>query len=236
MSTIAQDIVTLAVLRSQLNDASLVPAPIIFKAMSIYERQVFFRAAQIDPEYFGTNADTSTRVLFTDSWNISVVPGNIAAITKAVVKTVIGSFSGVVAGTVINLVKMRFPDVEVAPRAFVRGRMLTGYGTELGSDSFNIVTKVTLYYASLPAVITSGSSVMTIPDEWLDLVVLPIARLMCLRDRRPDDAQIIDAEFKEVVAMFEQAVMIYDHGAARPLPSIPPLAALMASGGGRPNA
>lgn len=231
MSTTAQEVMSLAVLRSQLNDVNLVPSPIIFKAIGIYEREAYIRAARLDPEYFGTSGATAARAAFTDPWNISTVPANIAAVTKVEINAITGTVVGLAVNDPVNLVKLRFPDVEIVPRAYVRGRQIFGYKTELGANSANMVSKLTVYYAPIPTAPTSGSSVMTIPDEWLDLVVLPIAKLMCLRDRRPDDAQLLDAELQALYALFEQAVLIYDHGAARPLPSIPPLP--LSLGGGQ---
>jgi hypothetical protein len=223
MSTTAQDIVTLATLRSQLNDPALVPSPTIFKAIGIYERQAYLRAARLDPEYFGTSADTSIRSTYTASWNISITPGNIAAVTSAVVKAIVGTVTGISVGTSLNMVKLRFPDLEPAPRIYIRGRQIFGYLTELGAADANMVSQLTINYAPIPVAPTSGSSVMTIPDEWIDLVILPVAKLMCLRDRRPEDAQALDAELKETYALFEQSVLLYDHGSKRPLPSVPAL-------------
>lgn len=222
MSTV-QDVLDLAELRSQLNDQTLINPALLVKATSMYERQAFIRAARINPAYFGATGDSATRANFTDPWAITVVPGPIAAVTQLFVSAVVGS-PGLVVGDRINLIDIRFPDMEIFPRAYIRGRQLYAYNNELGGSNGNMVTKVKLNYSQLPTAATAVTSNMTIPDEWLDLVVLPVAKLMCLRDRRPEDAQLIDAELTALYGLFSEAVLLFEQGAIRPLPSLPPLA------------
>ncbi len=226
MSSIVQDAIDLAVIRSQLNDPSTINATTLIKAIALYERQAFIRAALINPGYYGLVGDTSTRAQFMAPWGITATPGGIVALTKVVVKTIVGTVAGVSVGDEIHLIDLRFPDLDAAPRAYVRGRQLYGYNTELGSADANMVTKLTLSYSPLPTAPTLASQSLTIPDEWIDLVVLPTAKLMCLRDRRPEDAQALDIELKELYEIYAQALLIFDQGAARPIPSIPSLAGL----------
>lgn len=223
MAYTALNIVQMAVLRSALNDQNLFDTfdPGL-KAISQYEKQVYVRAARLNPEFFGATANTGVRGAWTDPWDLSAAPGNIAAVTRARVQALVGGVSPVV-GDQVNLVTLRYPAAELAPRAYIRNRKIYAYKDELGTNNSNMVTQLQIDYALMPVPITSINQTMTIPDDWADLVVLPIAKLMCMRDRRPDDAAGIDAELKDLFALFEQAVLLFDQGVSRPFESVPSL-------------
>lgn len=223
MAYTALNVVNMAVLRSALNDQNLFDTfdPGL-KAISSYERQIYIRAARLNPEFFGDTANTAARLAWTDPWDLSATPGKVAAVTRARVQALTGIVTPVV-GDQVNLVTLRYPSAEIAPRAYIRNRKIYAYQTELGTNSSNMVTQLQIDYALMPNPITSINQTMTIPDDWVDLVVLPIAKLMALRDRRPDDAAAIDAEFKDLLNLFDQEVLVFDQGVSRPLESVPTL-------------
>lgn len=221
MATTAQIIIDRAVQRGALNNPDLVPSAQLLQYISMYERAVYLRAGRVNPDYFGTDGSTATRALFTDAWDLAATPGNVAVVTRIEVVTIVGSVSGVVAGDKINLISRRWPEVDLAPRAFVRGRKVTGFGVELGANSSNMVTVLKVFFSPLPAVVTTLSQSLTIPDEWTGLVELPLAKTLALRDRRLDEIPAIDAEYQFIFQLFEEGALAFDHSVRRPLASVP---------------
>lgn len=221
MSVTGQDILDLAVERSELNNASLVSPAQVLRYISKAEAAVYVRAAQRDTDYFGVSGTTTVRTSETESWNIHATPGNIAALTRVECNAVVGSPVCAGPGVPINLVRFTAPETSIAPRAYMRNRRLFGYLDELGADSSNYVSQLKLYYSPLPPVLTTLSQTLLLPDEWIDLVALPLARFLSIRDRRLDEAQLIDQEYVFNLQLFDEAVSTFFHGAPRHLGAIP---------------
>jgi hypothetical protein len=221
MSTTAQNCIDYALERSSLSDVQLVNVPAALALLANEEKKAYITAARLDPEYFGTSGDTATRASYTASWSLDAAPGDVAAVSRAYAKTIVGTVSGVVAGTKINLVDMRWPGLDLAPRAYVRGRKIVPHETELGTGNSNMVTVVTVWYSQLPTAPTTVASTISLPDEWRDLLVLPLAKMFCVRDHRVEEAAVFDAELKGLIQTFAEAVLSYGHGVRRPLPSVP---------------
>ena len=234
MATTAQQVLDLAIQRSSLNNPDLFPAAQVVRYIANAERAAYLLAAKLNPEYFGANADTSTRSGFVDPWDLNVTPGGVASVTRAEVKTITGTVTNdgvnIVVGDKVNLVSYRWPQLDLSPRAYIRGRKLSGYLTELGAANDNMVTVLDLFYAQLPAGVTTLSATLSLPDEWVDLLVLPLAKNFALRDQRAAEIAAIDDEYKLILSVFTQAVEFYDAGAIRPIQSVPLPTALDASG------
>ncbi len=226
MATTGQQALDRALERSGLNAADLIPTPEILQYMGSYQMQVFLEAAKLNPEYYGKNADTATRAAFGDSWDLSATPGDIASITMAEVKTIAGTVAGIAVGDTINLISRRWPQLHVTPRAYIRNRKLTGYLTELGAADANMVTVVDIFYAELPANPSALTVALRTPDEWIDLIVLPLANTFALRDRRMDESGLIKEEYGQLLATYRQALGVYDGGVTRPINSVPVATAL----------
>lgn len=238
MSVTAQQIFDRAIARSSLNAAALIPTTETLSWISTYQRKAFLLAAQLNPEYFGKTADTSTRTAFSDSWDITAVPGDVAALMRVKVATITGTVSGVAVGDFLNLINLRWPGLNVSPRAYVRGMKISGHLTELGANNSNMVTKLTLDYAEMPVVLTAMTNSLRLPEEWSHLIEVPLARVFAIRDKREEEAQFLADEYNENLQLFQQAVFVYDAGTPRPLQSYAPTpffgnAAQPAVGGGR---
>ena len=227
----AQNIIDNAVDRSGLNDVALVNTPRALDVISSEQRGIYLLAAQLDPDYFGMDGLTSVRAAYTDSWDLTVNPGNVAVVTKAVIAamTVLVP-TGLTVGQKVNLAWFRNPDLEQAPRAYIRNRNLVPYGTELGTATLSMVTQLRVYYSPLPAIVTSASQTLALPDEWKQLLVLPLARVLSIRDLRAEETQVLDQEYTKVLGNFQSAVVAFAHGATRPLQQIPAIPMLSAQG------
>lgn len=221
MATTAQTIIDRAVQRSALNNPDLVPSAQLLQYISIYERAVYLRAGRMNPDHFGTDASSATRVNFTDAWDLAATPSNVAVLTRAEVLTIVGTVTGVAVGDKVNLISRRWPEIDVAPRAYVRNKKVTGFGTELGAANPNMVTVLKVFFSPVPATVTTLAQSLTIPDEWTALIELPLSRTLALRDRRLDEVSAIDEEYKFLQGLFDEAVFAFDHSVRRPLASVP---------------
>lgn len=227
MATTAQDALNLAIQRASLNNADLIAPKQVVRFLANSEKQTYLKAAKFNPSHFGTTGDTSTRAAFGDSWNLATTPGGIAAITYIIVKTIVGTVTsgGIVlaVGDTINQVDSRRNrhKFALAPRAYVADRKLFGVDDELGADDSNMVTVATISFAILPTGPTALAQSMTIPDEWIDLVVLPLAKIFAVRDNRLQEAKLIMEEFAALKTSFEEHVGVYDGSAIRDPHSVP---------------
>lgn len=221
MAVTVQEAIDAAVQRSALNNPDLVPTAQMLRYTESFEKKAFLDAAQANPDFFGLEADTASRADNTASWDLAVTPGDVALVSRAEVKTITGSVTGVAIGDKVNLISVRFKEMQVAPRAYIRDRKIFQVGDELGDGGAAFVDTLTIFYSKLPTAITTLSQALTLPDEWADLVVLPLARVLAIRDRRADEAQVINEEFNFVFQSFIQEVGSFDHGATRPLIAIP---------------
>lgn len=221
-----QEVVDDAVARAGLNTVSGIADAILRRAITRYQHQAYLRAARVNPEFFGKTGATATRAAFTDSWNLATTPGDVAAVIKATVAAKVGTLTPTnhAVGAEVHLISGRtaWPLLKPAPRAYLRGRRITGYSTELGADSSNMITQLTLLYAELPTALAALGNSLALPDEWSDLVVIPLARFLALRDRRMDEVTTLDREYGEVLQNFELAINTYDVGLLKPIDSTPP--------------
>lgn len=221
MST-AQEILDQAIQRSDLNNPDLVPTAQVLKYISSFERRVYLRGARINPDYFGTEAVSETRSAFTDPWNLVTTPGDVAAVTRLEVHTLAGTVTGVLVGDKVNVISRRWPSVEVSPRAYIRGQKVYAYNDELGAADANMVTILNVFYSVLPTAVAALATSLTLPVEHDQLVILPLARVLAIRDRRLDEVSGIDAEFTMELQIFDEAAQIYDHAAVRPIKAVAP--------------
>jgi hypothetical protein len=220
MATV-QNIIDRAVERSNLNDSALISTTELIAYVSSFEQQVYMEAARENPDYFGVEGNTAARGSSTATWDLSANPGNVSAISKIEIAASVGSPSGLSAGDEIDLVSIRHPEYGVAPRVYVRNRVAHEYSSELQDDASNYVSQLKLFYSWLPATRTSVSDVLDLPDEHLGLVVLPLAKLLAVRDQRPDEVPALDAEYQMHYATFLQAVSVFDEATIRELDATP---------------
>jgi len=236
MSTTAQQVYDRATAMAFMNDPSLIDPNQVLAYIGLYERNVYLRAARLNPEYFGVSTASTVRASNTDTWSLDSLTPVPAAVTRVEVQAFVGTpYAGVAAGDRVGLASIRWPDLEVAPRALLRGRKIVGYKNELGADVSNYVSQLTVYYSPLPAPLSTIGQTLTIPDEWADLVTYPLARILAIRDRRIDEElNWLTVDFQGLQQMFDEAVLVYDYGVRRPpIQLVPPLP--IGAGGGQRN-
>jgi len=83
MATTVQQIWDRATAMSFMNDESLINPTQVQAYVGLYERNIYLRAARLNPEYFGTTGTTSVRTSNTGTWSLDTSPGQVAAVTRA---------------------------------------------------------------------------------------------------------------------------------------------------------
>lgn len=217
----AQDIFNMAVERSNLNDASLVGEAQWIAALSAYQQRVYLAAARENPDFFGVEGTTATRGSSTATWSTTAAPGQVGAISKVLVDGITGTVPGLSVGSQVNLISIRHPEHGLSPRAYIRNKVIYEYNSELQADASNFVTRLKLYYSLLPATLTTTSDTISLPDEHVHLLVLPLARYLAIRDQRPEEAAVLDEEFALEWQNFIQHISVFDEATVREIGQIP---------------
>jgi len=221
MSISAQTVMDRAIQRSAMNNPDLVPPAQMLGYLSTNEKAAFIAAAKRNPDFFGKSGTTATRSVYTAGWDLTSSPGDVGIVSLIEVAAISGSVTGVSVGDKVSMVSLRWPQLALSPRGYIRGHTIYGYQSELGADNSNLVTQLTVHYSELPASITDVDTYVSLPDEWVDLLVLPLARILAIRDGRPDEAKLLQEEYQMLFELFLEQVATYDHGAVRPLQAVP---------------
>lgn len=220
MSTTVANIITRAGARSNLNDTALIPEASLIAAVSSLEQLVYLSAARGNPDYFGKEGNTNARAYQAAWTTLDTTPGNVAAVSRIEVAAITGAITGIAVGTEVNLVSIRQAYTGLAPRVYMRNRIIREYGSELGTSGSNFVTTLKIFYSHLPTRRTATSDTLDLPDEFDSLVILPLAKLMAVRDQRPDEVAAINEEFVMHWQTFLQAISVYDEATIRELTGI----------------
>lgn len=220
MATTAQQIIDRSVKRSSLNTDDLVPDTEVLAWITSLERTLYLDAARENPDFFGAEGSTSTRSSASDSWDLTVSPGGVAAVSRVEVSSINGSMSSVAVGDEVSIVSIRQPQVGLPPRAYLRGRTIYEYESELQDDGSNYVDQLKVFYSELPSAITATSQSLTLPDEWTDFIVSEIASRLALRDGREQESELLSNEADQTRQLFLQQVSVFDEGTVRPVKGI----------------
>jgi hypothetical protein len=220
MAVTANDIIIQAVQRSGVANPDLVPTAQALKYLTNWQNSLYLRAARLNPDYFGASGTVNTTDPSAVGYDLDSLSPKAAAVVRAEVATISGTISGVSVGDPVNLINFRNPNMQVTPRAFVRGRKLFAYKTELGSGA-NYVSALKVYYSQLPAAVTALNSTLSLPDEFTGILMVKLARLLAIRDRRLDELEAYTLELNEEMALFDEAMLAYEAGVTRTLAAIP---------------
>lgn len=95
-------------------------------------------------------------------------------------------------------------DAEVAPRAFVRGTSLVEVGSDWGSSGAKTATLVYVYGATAIDPTGSLTQAVSIPDAFIDVLVLPLAGYLAQKDpgRDPGEMQRLAGMLDDAQATF----------------------------------
>lgn len=81
-------------------------------------------------------------------------------------------------------------DAELAPRYIARGTKLVEVSNDWGASGSKTATLTYVYGAAAISISGSLSQTVSIPDEWTDLLVLPLAKYLAQKDPGRDPNEI----------------------------------------------
>lgn len=210
-----QDVIDRAMARSEQNEAGLIVTQDMVNIISDAQKSLYLVSAQESPNFFGRTGSTSVRSTYTSNWDISALQAGV--ITRLEIAAITGTVTGLAVGDEIKLVDLRFPELEPSPRAYIRDQKVYGVNTDLGAADANMVTQLSVYYSFVPASLTDENTVLSIPDRWIELLVLPLARKLAIADGgRQPEVQAYEAEMATEMARFIAAISVYDYTTVRP--------------------
>jgi hypothetical protein len=208
----ADDVVDAALARcSDLGHNSTQARSVSYRRIGVRQAQLFSRAADVHPEYFGVSA---TVVLTLGTYALAGL--NPKAERVVDVKVANAGTSGLVVGDRVNMVLLDDADAMLAPRAVIRNQTLQGYGNDLTG-----VAQVTIHYARSPSMTVAGNTVLELPDQFQDLLVIDLARQMIRKQldneptRRDGLIGLLDAEEGELLTTFDQHIRHFVYGEQR---------------------
>lgn len=83
-------------------------------------------------------------------------------------------------------------DAELAPRYIARGTKLVEVSNDWGASGSKTATLTYVYGAAAISISGSLSQTVSIPDEWTDLLVLPLAKYLAQKDPGRDPNEIVN--------------------------------------------
>lgn len=211
MSLTLEQITVLALARAgEVADIGPVPRSVAYRRIGIDQQLILEDAGRSNPEFYGAAATANLTAGVADFADV-VPPVPTPALIQIIVIANPGT-SGLLAGTVINVVP--FDDVESAipPRATLRDLVLRQVGTELA-----LITSVTMAYSRrspmyLP---TDGGTVVELASPYDELLVIRLAKWLVAKHPKassPDAVQLITAMTSEenaLTALFTGYVKSY---------------------------
>jgi len=190
MSTTCQDIVSRAQSFNTLNQGLTSDSVEMLSRIRSDQQSLFTSVAGLTRDYFqSTVSITSTGGASGRTFDLSAVSPPV----ERVLMVTLGD------GRQLNEVDIQDIDAELAPRYVPRGTKLVEVSNDWGSSGTKTATMVYVY--GMTDVDPSGSLTqnVTVPDPWVDLLVLPLARYLASKDpgRDPNEIQNLSAMLDE---------------------------------------
>lgn len=92
-------------------------------------------------------------------------------------------------GTEVSQIDVQDPDAELVPRYLVRGQTLVEVSNDWGESGAIPATLIYVYGATSIDINGTLAQLVSIPDEWTDLLVLPLAQYLFQKDPGRDPAE-----------------------------------------------
>lgn len=186
MPTTVDDLVERALTRiNELTNSYPSTRGPMYERQGIRQRELFVRAAQINPDFYGRSV---TQPLVSGAVDLSALPD----VPELVQRIEIASpgASGYLAGDDVAVVSLTDPSGELAPRMTVREGRAVQVGTDLTG-----VTSITIWYAFLPTPIpitAPPSTLLSLAQPWDDLLELDLSCWLL------DQATALDAAVRKL--------------------------------------
>jgi len=196
MSTTCQDVITRAQSFNALNQ-SLTSDPVeMLSRIKADQQRIFTGVASLTRDRFKTTA------ALTSSTGASGRSFDLSAVVPSIERVLLATLGD---GRLLNAVPQEDTDAELSPRYYALGQTLVEVGSDWGTTGVKNATLVYVYGATAISPTGSLTQAVTIPDEFIDVLVLPLAGYLNLKDpgRDPTEydrlANLLDAAQQALV-------------------------------------
>lgn len=146
---------------------------LIYRRIGIRQQQLFTRAARLNPDFYGVCA---TGVLNAGVVDLADLVAPVEAADSVMrVEIADKGTSAYASGDEVNIVPVTDTDIDDAPRATLRNRVIRGVGSDL-----DLVVSLKVHYSRLPAAVvpTDGARDADIEEPHVELLVVDAAKYL----------------------------------------------------------
>lgn len=192
MATTCQFVVDRAKAFNPLN-ASLAGDPVeMLTRIQQMQQRIFTAIGKLRrPRFTVLQSLSSTNASLNRSLNLAVVVPPVERVLRVTLAS---------SGLEVFQVSEFDPNAQIAPRYYVRGQSLNEYSNDWGASG--VVTVNLLYvYGATPITVTGATSqVVSLPDEWADVLIVPLARYFHQKDpgRDPMEYERLGQQYVDV--------------------------------------
>lgn len=142
----------------------------MYRRVGYRQRQLFVRAAQVNPERYGTCATANLTTAMADLNDIVAPVPTPELIQRAEIAN--AGTSGYAVGQIVTIVGVADAAAELPPRAYLRDGVLIGVSTDL-----DLVTSIKVFFARLPDLflLTDASKTVELEAPWDTLFELDLS-------------------------------------------------------------
>lgn len=202
MTTTCSDIVDRATKFNALNTPLTTDVAEMLSRIRADQQRIFTAVAGVTRDRFKTTASLTSSV-GTSGRTFSLA--TLSPPVERVLKLTLGD------GREVNPVDELDTDAELAPRYFVRGTSLVEVSSDWGAAGAKTATLVYVYGATTISTTGTLSQAVSIPDEWTDLLVIPLAAYLHVKDpgRDPNEYERLASMLDDVQQGFVSYLTSY---------------------------
>lgn len=190
MTIACSEIIARAQAFSPLNTPLTTDSAEMLSRIRADQKALFTSVASVTRDYFQTtSALTSTGGASGRSFDVSALSSPL----ERILQVTLGD------GRIVSQVDVLDVEAELSPRYFVRGQKLVEVSSDWGTSGPRTATLVYVYGPTdvLP---TGGTAqAVSLPDQWTDLLVIPLAMYLFAKDPGRDPA-----EYQRLMAMNDE--------------------------------
>lgn len=182
MATTCSDIVTRAKAFNTMNAPLTNDTSEILSRIRVDQQALFTSIAGVTRDRFQTTATlTSTNGSSGRSFNLATLT---SAPVERILKVTLQD------GRDLNQVDVLDTDAELSPRYYVQGLSLVEVSNDWGTSGSKTATLIYCYGPTDIDPTGSLTQAVTVPDQWTDLLVLPLAKYLAQKDPGRDPNEI----------------------------------------------
>lgn len=203
MATTIQNVIDRAKAMNPLNTSLVGDVTEMMSRIQQMQQRVFTALASLNAARFTVSATpASTNASSNRTVNLAALAQPLERLIRVALPT----------GVEVLPVTESDQNAQLAPRYFVRGTTMYEVGSDWGPTG--AITLTVLYAYGAAAISLSGATTQTVsvPDEWCDVLILPLARYLHVKDpgRDPIEYQALTQQYGDAWSGFLHYATNYD--------------------------